>query len=118
VTDTRQSKLLDADNVAGWAFQPFEALFALPRSEVEDAQLRALARRFATLRSSVSALDKLASRQGVDQIDSFEDAVPAFFDHRVYKSYPLSLLEKRQFDRLTGWMERLTTRDLSSIPLD
>jgi hypothetical protein len=118
VTDTRQSKLLEVNDVAAWAFHPFETLFALSRAEVEGAQLGALARRFANLRGRVSALEKLASRQGVDEIDSFDAAVPAFFDHRVYKSYPLSLLEKRQFDRLTGWMARLTTRDLSSIPLE
>jgi hypothetical protein len=118
VTEVQQSRRLAADDVEAWAFLPFEALMSLSRPEVEDAQLRGLSRRFEALRPAISALDKLASRQGVGSIDSVEEAVPVFFDHRVYKSYPLSLLEKRQFDRLTAWMGRLTTHDLGSIPLD
>jgi hypothetical protein len=60
----------------------------------------------------------LADRQGVERVESLDDVLPVLFDHRVYKSYPLSLIEKRQFDRLTEWLSRLTTHDLSKIPLD
>lgn len=109
---------LDPENAADWAAQPFESLLSLSRAEVEGAQLEALVRRFEQLRPGVTALDKLATRQGVEQITSFEDAAPLLFDHRVYKSYPLSIVEKRQFDRLTAWLQRLTTNDLSQIPLD
>jgi hypothetical protein len=118
MNETEASAVLDRSDVAGWAEQPFEVLFALERAEVEAAQREALARRFQALRSEIVALDKLASRQGVNGIDTVEDAVPAFFDHRVYKSYPLSLLEKRQFDRLTAWMRRLTVHDITKVPLD
>ena len=30
----------------------------------------------------------------------------------------MSIIEKRQFDRLTQWLRRLTTHDLTAIPLD
>ena len=110
--------VLDPENVAAWADVPFEVLFSLPRDQVESSQRAALVRRFNTLRSEIAALDKLASRQGVDRISGVEDAAPVFFDHRVYKSYPLSLLEKRQFDRLTAWMRRLTVHDITKIPSD
>jgi hypothetical protein len=118
MSETEASAVLDRSDVAGWAEQPFEVLFALSRADVEEAQREALSRRFQALRSEIVALDKLASRQGVNRIDTVEEAVPAFFDHRVYKSYPLSLLEKRQFDRLTAWMRRLTVHDLTKVPLD
>jgi hypothetical protein len=118
MSETEASAVLDRSDVAGWAEQPYEILFALSRVEVEEAQREALARRFQALRSEIVALDKLASRQGVKRIDTVEEAVPAFFDHRVYKSYPLSLLEKRQFDRLTAWMRRLTVHDITKVPLD
>jgi hypothetical protein len=85
---------------------------------VEPMQREALVRRFETLRPGVAALDKLAGRQGVDRVRSFDDVVPVMFDHRVLKSYPLSLIEKHQFERLTAWLDRLTTHDLLSIPLD
>src|SRR3954451_13268427 len=109
---------LDPQNVAACGAQPHEALFDLPAEEVHAAQRAALRNRFVALRPQVDALDKLATRQEVDSIDEINDVVPVLFDHRVYKSYPLSLIEKRQFPRLTAWMDRLTTRDLTSVPLD
>jgi hypothetical protein len=33
----------------------------------------------------VAALHRLLDRQGTRQIESFGDALPLFFDHRVYK---------------------------------
>jgi hypothetical protein len=115
---SRRVESLPPDDVASWAEQPFEALFSLSRADVEGAQREALIRRFETLRPRVTALDKLASRQGVDRIDAIEDAVAVLFDHRVYKSYPLSLIEKRRFERLTAWLRRLTVHNLSAVSLD
>jgi hypothetical protein len=109
---------LDPDNAGAWPAVHFQDLFALSRTEVEPWQRDALVRRFEQLRPAVAALDKLATRQGIDRIDTVDDVVPVLFDHRVLKSYPLSLIEKRQFARLTGWLDRLTTHDLLSIPLD
>ncbi len=118
MSSTLQGGQLDPTNVGGWAKEPYESLLAMPLAQVEGPQLEALRRRFETMRADVAALDGLASRQGIDRIDSFEQAAPVLFDHRVYKSYPMSLLETRQFDRLTAWLARLTARDLDAVPLD
>lgn len=109
---------LDPGDVPSWSAEPFEALMGLSRQTVEPLQLEALAGRFERLRPRVAALDALASRQGVDRVDSLHSAAPLLFDHRVYKSYPMSLVERRQFDRLTAWLGRLTTHDLTAVPLD
>jgi hypothetical protein len=118
VSQTVPSVQLDPSDVAGWTAVPFETLFSLGREETEGPQLEALRRRFETLRPGVAALDALATKQGVERIDSLEDVAPALFDHRVYKSYPVSIVEKRQFDRLTSWLRRLTTHDVTEIPMD
>ena len=118
MSETLPSVELDPTDVASWAAVPFEQLLSLPREEVEEAQLEAVRHRFEQLRPGIAALDALATRQGVDRIESVEDAAPLLFDHRVYKSYPMSIIEKRQFDRLTQWLRRLTTHDLTAIPLD
>ena len=110
--------VLDAANPSSWAALPFETLFSLSKDQVEQAQRDALVQRFEALRPQVIALRKLASRQGVERIDAIGDVVPVLFDHRVYKSYPASLIEQRKFDRLTAWLQRLTTHDLSSLSLD
>jgi hypothetical protein len=117
-TDTAvadQPAVLDPTDPGSWARLSSETLFAFPQSEVEDAQLAALQHRFGTLRTKIDALDNLATKQGVDRIGSFAEAPPVLFDHRVLKSYPLSLIEQRRFDRMTGWLQRLTTNDLSSV---
>ncbi len=118
MSQTAPTVELDPNDAAGWASVPFETLFTLSSEDAEGPQLEALIRQFERLRPGVAALDALATRQGVDRITSFEDGAPTLFDHRVYKSYPLSLIEKRQFERLTTWLGRLTMHDLTTIPMD
>jgi hypothetical protein len=109
---------LDPHNVAGWTEKPLTDLLALSADDVCEVQAAALASRFEALRPQLEALDKLAGQQGVDSVRNVDDVLPVLFDHRVYKSYPLSLIEKRQFPRLTAWLDRLTTHDLKKVPLD
>jgi hypothetical protein len=116
--ENTSATVLDPDNPASWTDHPFEVLFSLPRAAVEEAQRQAVIRRFECLRHSVVALDKLASRQGVTQASSLEEVLPAFFDHRVLKSYPVSLIERHQLGRLSSWLGRLSTHDIEAIPLD
>lgn len=117
VHDT-SSAVLDPTRPAAWSALPFETLLSLRRDEVAAAQQAAFELRFESLRPKLEALDKLATRQGVDHVGSVYDAIPVFFDHRVLKSYPLSLIEKGQYDRLTKWLQRLTAHDLSTISLE
>lgn len=109
---------LPSESPAEWSRHSFDELMTIDRTKVEAAQLEALKHRFSQLRDRVKALQTLADKQGVDKIDSLEDALPLFFDHRVYKTYPLSLLEKRQFAPLTKWLDRLTTHDLTQMSLE
>ena len=109
---------LDPHDVAAWTELPAEELLAFSAADVRGVQLEALRLRFDDLRKQVSALDKLAAEQGVERIAQFDDVLPVLFDHRVYKSYPLSLIEKRQFPRLTAWLNRLTTQDLNAVSLE
>jgi hypothetical protein len=111
------SPLTAADPTA-WVRIPYPELLALARGERRALQLAALRQRFEQLRDRVPALRTLADKQGVSRIRELDDALVVAFDHRVYKSYPLSLIEKRDFIRLTSWLQRLTTHDLSAIPLD
>jgi hypothetical protein len=108
---------LPPETPAAWPALGFERLFAISRRDYEPLQLEALKLRFAAQKDSVAALSRLVERQGVTGIDSFADALPLFFDHRVYKSYPLSLIETRDFPKLTAWLNRLTTHDLTQMDL-
>ena len=92
-----------------------DELFSIPEDQIEEFRLRIARGRFANLRPKVDFLDKLAKNQGVNDIETLEDLVPVLFAHTAYKSYPISLLEKGQFDRLTRWLDQLTAHDLSRV---
>jgi len=100
-----------------WIDQGFEPLYAMSWRDCEEAQLAALRLQFDKLSGQVAALDKLARREGVSKVDGVEDALPLLFDHRIYKSYPLSIIEKRDIGKLNAWLDRLTTHDLSRMDL-
>ncbi|MBW2418350.1 MAG: hypothetical protein JRH19_07375, partial [Deltaproteobacteria bacterium] len=77
--------------------------FQLPLDELESIHLEGARRRFEQLHDRVPALRKLAAEQGIARIGSLDDVVPLLFPHTVYKSYPLSYLEKGRYDKLTRW---------------
>jgi hypothetical protein len=104
-----------AKDASDFIYMSIDEMFDTPYAEVKATQLSTLQQRFETMRSAVAPLQQLATRQGIDRINSIEDAAPLLFGPKVLKSYPLSLLENNQFDKLTEWLGRLTTHDLSSV---
>ncbi|MCX5381595.1 hypothetical protein [Streptomyces sp. NBC_00091] len=92
-----------------------EAMHDGPPAERERLQLEALRDRFAQLRGRLPALDVLADEAALYQVRALEDIAPLLLAHTVYKSYPASLLASGRFDRLTRWLQRLTTLDLSGV---
>jgi hypothetical protein len=94
---------------------PSRALWSVSDAEVAKYQLWLLRKRFDDLKGRVSALKKLIELQGVKEINTIDDVVPLLFQHTTYKSYPISLLEKRRFAALTRWLGELTIHDLSKV---
>jgi hypothetical protein len=117
VAPDSKAGVLSPQKPGAWPSLRHEYLLGLSRRDYEPIQLEALRGRLNALKDGVAALHRLLDRQGTRQIESFGDALPLFFDHRVYKSYPLSLIETRDFSRLTAWLGRLTTHDLSKLDL-
>lgn len=89
--------------------------FDVSGTELESFYLASAKKKFSEMSSKVPALKRLAQEQGVDGIGSLEDLVKVLFPHTVYKSYPLSYLEKNRFSRLTKWLNGLTAVDLSGV---
>lgn len=89
--------------------------FQLSPEELDEVHLQGLRKRVGELVPGIPTLSALAQEQGIQHIDRIDDIVPLLFPHTVYKSYPLSLLEKGRFDRLTRWLDGLTTTDLSAV---
>ena len=101
-----------------YARLPYLDGFRLSQAEAEQIHLRGLRKRFGALRGRIGVLDRMASEQGVTAIETLEDAARVLFPHTVYKSYPLSFLERGQYDRLTRWLQGLTALDLGRYSSD
>ena len=97
--------------------QSYTDIFSLAEDERHRFWLEAARRRFAQLYPKIAMLKSLADRQHITQIDRIEDLAPLLFRGSVYSSYPLSWLEKGEFDRLTKWLAKLTSIDLSGVDL-
>ena len=93
----------------------FNAGFEVHGRELEDYYLVAAKKKFEEIKNRISTLARLAEEQGVDAIEDLDDLVKVLFPHTVYKSYPLSYLEKNKFQKLTKWMNGLTSEDLSNV---
>ena len=89
-------------------------LFSIGGDTLNALQLKWVQHMFNYYRPQVKALDKLATEQKIDEIKTLDDVVPVLFQHTAYKSYPLSLIEKKRFATLTKWFDKFTTHDLSS----
>lgn len=91
------------------------AAHELPRHDAEAMQLAALQFRFDTLRGRLPVLKAVVDEQAIEGVARIEDGADLLFPHTVYKSYPASLLVKNRFDKMTKWLGRLTTVDLSGV---
>ncbi|MBW2268600.1 MAG: hypothetical protein JRH16_08485 [Deltaproteobacteria bacterium] len=87
----------------------------LPRDELEALQREAMSRRFADHRQNIEMVRNLADRLEIKEVKEFDDLVPLFFAHTAFKSYPAALFDKKRFDLMTAWLQKLTTKDLSEV---
>jgi hypothetical protein len=107
-----------ADSPASYFRDSWHAMHHVEPARLADLQLSGLKLRFEQLRGRIPVLTAIAGEQGVTEIEAVEDVVPLLFQHSVYKSYPASLLERNRFGPLTTWLDRLTTHDLTGVPVD
>lgn len=93
-------------------------MFAVPYAEIRRLQGDVLRHRFEALRPRVALLDRLADRNGVDDVDGVEAGAALLYPSNVYKSYTFDWLVEGRFDRLTRWLQQLTAHDLSGVDID
>jgi hypothetical protein len=90
-------------------------MHAIPRARIDELQATALALRFEEQVQKIPMVQKLATNQGITRIDAPEAIVPLLFEHTMYKSYPVSFLGNRQFDKLTAWLNKLTSVEIGHV---
>ena len=88
---------------------------SLEKDELEAYQVHWFNKRLEQLKDKIPALGSLVDKQGVTNVEEINEIAPLLYTHKVFKSYPLTLIEKNKFDKLTQWLDKLTTVDLSGI---
>src|SRR6202012_3061926 len=112
---TPQSLTDFMDDPINFFGQSYTQMHSIDRDELESLQRQAMAIRFQQHYQSIEMLRKLADRLGIDSVNEFNDVVPLFFSHTAFKSYPAALIDKKRFDLMTKWLEKLTSYDLSAV---
>jgi hypothetical protein len=106
---------IERDEITAHVDRSWDELFGMGRHEIEAFQLTSARRRLDELAPTVQMLKAQADDAGVTRLETLEDIVPLLFPDAMYKSYPLSLIEKNRYDLLTEWLDKFTSLDLSAI---
>ena len=96
----------------------YTRMHSVPREELEELQRGAVGIRFRQHYDSIEMLRKLADRLEITELVEFNDVVPLMFSHTAFKSYPPALIDKKRFDLMTKWLDKLTSYDLSNVDTD
>ncbi len=93
----------------------YTQMHTIGRPELAELQRQAIAIRFRQHHESIEILRKLADRLEIKALTKFNDVVPLLFSHTAFKSYPAALIDKKRFDLMTKWLDKLTSYDLSRV---
>ncbi|MGE3693461.1 MAG: hypothetical protein AB7F98_18955, partial [Novosphingobium sp.] len=89
--------------------------YDIPVADLRAAQVEAMNERFQERRDKIKLLGHRASEANLAEVRSFEDVVQLLFPHTAYKSYPESFLMDERWDRLSRWLDTVSTY---RVPVD
>jgi hypothetical protein len=84
-------------------------------ADIRAAQIEALDERFQERRDRIKLLARRADEAGVTAVRRYEDMPRILFPHTAYKSYPENWLMDERWDRLTKWLDTVSTY---RVPVD
>ncbi|MCB2076782.1 MAG: hypothetical protein KDE55_03680 [Novosphingobium sp.] len=105
-----------ADKLTGMVHSPDR--YDMSFEELRDAQVEAMNERFQERKDKIKLLRHRAEEAGLDGIRSREDAAQVLFPHTAYKSYPESFLMDERWDRLSKWLDTVSTHRVPAIGKD
>ena len=86
--------------------------------DVRDTQVEAMNERFQDRVGKIKLLRHRAEEAGISAIRSLEEASKVLFPHTAYKSYPESFLMDERWDRLSKWLDTVSTYRVPPIERD
>jgi hypothetical protein len=89
--------------------------YNIASADLSETQIAALNERFLEHRSRIKLVEHRATQSGIGEIGTLEDVVGLLLPHTAYKSYPESWLSQRRWDRLSKWLDTVSSH---RVPLD
>jgi hypothetical protein len=89
--------------------------YSIPFADVRGAQVAAMNERFQERKDRIKLVGHRAREAGISEVRSHEDMVRLLLPHTAYKSYPENWLAGKRWDRLSKWLDTVSTY---RVPLD
>ena len=86
-----------------------EDRYNIPFADLRAPQIEAMNERFQERRTQIKLLAHRASEAGITAVRNHEDVVQLLLPHTAYKSYPESWLIGKRWDRLSKWLDTVST---------
>ncbi|MGO9934369.1 MAG: hypothetical protein ACLPV8_21495 [Steroidobacteraceae bacterium] len=87
-----------------------EDRYDIPFADLRDAQIRAMNERFQERKDAIKLVGHRAREAGITELRSLEEAVKLLLPHTAYKSYPENWLAQKRWDRLSKWLDTVSTQ--------
>ena len=92
-----------------------ETRYDISAGDLQADQIAALNERFQERRATIAVVGRRADDAGLKQVRSLEEVVPLLLPHTAYKSYPESWLVEKRWDRLSKWLDTVSSH---RVPVD
>jgi hypothetical protein len=89
--------------------------YNIPCADLRDAQIAAINERFQERKGQIKLVGHRGREGGISEVRSHEEVVKLLLPHTAYKSYPENWLAQRRWDRLSKWLDTVSTH---RVPVD
>ena len=89
--------------------------YNIPFVDLREAQIQAINERFRERKDQIKLVAHRAREAGITAVGSHEEAVKLLLPHTAYKSYPENWLAQRRWDRLSKWLDTVSSY---RVPVD
>jgi hypothetical protein len=86
-----------------------EDRYNIPFADLRGAQIGAMNERFQERKGQIKLVGHRAREAGITEVRSHEDVVKLLLPHTAYKSYPENWLLAKRWDRLSKWLDTVST---------
>ena len=83
--------------------------YDIPFAALRDAQIQAMDERLQERKGQIKLVGHRAQEAGIVAVRSHEEAVRLLLPHTAYKSYPETWLAQKRWDRLSKWLDTVST---------